>query len=198
MNGTHLKNHTLNNVSDGTHGSDTDLHSTGMHTGMLGHSMKPYFHAGVSETILFQVWSIDSVAGIAWSTVVVFLAGVFYECLESWRMHLLTSRQTCKCCRRYDSYIQSSNQENTYVKNNGGAPTVKCEGCSGRESWLSCGHWLQTFLHLIQTTYSYSLMLIFMTYNVWLCGGLVLGCTLGYFCFGWKRKAVIDNNDHCQ
>lgn len=176
----------------------TARHGMGMEAGMTGHSMKPYFHGGVSETILFQAWSINSVAGIAWSTVVVFLAGVFYEGLKSWRMYLLTSRLSCKCCKKYDAYVQTSKQENTYVKNNERGPAVKCECCTGRDSWLNIEHWLQTFLHLIQTTYSYLLMLVFMTYNIWLCAGLVLGCTLGYFCFGWKRKTVTDNNDHCQ
>lgn len=63
--------------------------------------------------------------------------------------------------------------------------------CSG-------AHALQTALHALQSTLSYLLMLVFMTYNVWLCLAVVLGLTLGYFLFGWRRSSINDSNEHCQ
>lgn len=63
--------------------------------------------------------------------------------------------------------------------------------CSG-------AHAVQTALHALQSTLSYLLMLVFMTYNVWLCLAVVLGLTLGYFLFGWRRSALNDANEHCQ
>ncbi len=44
------------------------------------------------------------------------------------------------------------------------------------------------------------LMLVFMTYNTWLCAATVLGMALGYFVFGWKRRTVLvqqDGSDCC-
>jgi Ctr copper transporter family len=38
---------------------------------------------------------------------------------------------------------------------------------------------------------SYFLMLIVMYYNVWLCFAVVGGATLGYFCFGWTKLQMI-------
>ena len=58
-------------------------------------------------------------------------------------------------------------------------------------------HFLQTFLHVVQVTVSYFLMLIFMTYNVWLCLAVVLGAGFGYFVFGWMINKVVDIYEHC-
>jgi len=68
---------------------------------------------------------------------------------------------------------------------------------SYRTSLLSSGHIIQTFLHMLQITVSYLLMLVFMTYNTWLCLSVVLGAGLGYFIFGLKRLTAIDVNEHC-
>lgn len=62
---------------------------------------------------------------------------------------------------------------------------------------LSKMHFLQTFLHMVQMVISYFLMLIFMTYNTWLCIAVVLGAGVGYFLFGWKKSVVVDVTEHC-
>ncbi len=41
-------------------------------------------------------------------------------------------------------------------------------------------------------------MLVVMTYNSWLCASVVLGLSLGYFLFGWRRSpAAEEGEDHC-
>lgn len=55
----------------------------------------------------------------------------------------------------------------------------------------------QSFLHMLQVFISYLLMLIFMTYNVWLALAVVLGAGAGYFLFGWRKKTIVDINEHC-
>ena len=50
----------------------------------------------------------------------------------------------------------------------------------------------------VQIVLSYCLMLIFMTYNVWLCLAVALGAAIGYFMFGWKKTVVVDvGGEHC-
>ena len=66
-----------------------------------------------------------------------------------------------------------------------------------RPSMFSLDHLLQSFLHLIQVTVSLMLMLIFMTYNSWLCLSVVLGAMIGYLIFGWKKSIVMDLTEHC-
>jgi len=49
-------------------------------------------------------------------------------------------------------------------------------------------HIIQSLLNLLQIVISYLLMLIFMTFNYWLCLAVVLGLGVGYFFFGWVKK----------
>lgn len=58
-------------------------------------------------------------------------------------------------------------------------------------------HLVQTLMHLVQVALSYSLMLIVMTFNVWLVLAVVLGAGVGYFFFGWIRQRSIDVVEHC-
>jgi len=37
-----------------------------------------------------------------------------------------------------------------------------------------------------------------MTFNTWLCAAVVIGATVGYFLFGWRKSVVVDvTSDHC-
>ena len=62
---------------------------------------------------------------------------------------------------------------------------------------MRLSHVVQTVMHTVQIFVSYCLMLVFMTYNVYLCLSLVLGATLGYFVAGWSRTQITDQNEHC-
>ena len=74
-----------------------------------------------------------------------------------------------------------------------GLPSVFC--C--RTMLLSRSHLLQSVLHVVQIIVSYFLMLIFMTFNMWLCIAVALGAGVGYFLFAWKRTVIADSNEHC-
>ena len=65
-------------------------------------------------------------------------------------------------------------------------------------SQLICSrdHMTQTALHFVQATLGYSLMLVAMTFNLWLFLAVVLGMTAGYFAFGWKQS-LQEFNDEC-
>ena len=52
-------------------------------------------------------------------------------------------------------------------------------------------------MHGVQFFWGYCLMLVFMTYNAYLCLSMVLGATAGYFVAGWSRTQVNDQNEHC-
>uniref|UniRef100_A0ABD2XRG3 Copper transport protein n=1 Tax=Trichogramma kaykai TaxID=54128 RepID=A0ABD2XRG3_9HYME len=66
-----------------------------------------------------------------------------------------------------------------------------------RPTMLSWMHAFQTSLHIVQIILSYFLMLIFMTYNSWLCAAVVVGAAIGYFLFGWKKSVIVDVTEHC-
>ena len=59
--------------------------------------------------------------------------------------------------------------------------------CSRKVPMCSCAHIIQTLMHVVQLIVSYLLMLVFMTFNLYLCAAVVLGSGVGYFLFRWKR-----------
>ena len=55
-------------------------------------------------------------------------------------------------------------------------------------------------LSFSQIVLAYMLMLVFMTFNTWLCAAVALGAAAGYFLFGWRKTLVLDDvagGDHC-
>jgi len=58
---------------------------------------------------------------------------------------------------------------------------------------------MQTLLHFIQFGLAYLLMLIAMTFNVWLFLSVILGAALGYCLFNHKKALYVDvaEHDHC-
>ncbi|KAH8383640.1 hypothetical protein KR009_009775, partial [Drosophila setifemur] len=60
--------------------------------------------------------------------------------------------------------------------------------------YFSCMHLVQTLLHVLQVFVSFLLMLIFMTFNVWLCLAILLGAGVGYFIFGAFSTTI---QEHC-
>lgn len=150
-----------------------------------GHAM--VFHACVCQEILFNGWKTTNALEMFGSCVAIFLAGVLYEGLKYYR-EALHSRAFAATG---DSRVNITKSECGNNGPCGGTAVVKY-------TMLSSGHIVQTFLHLIQSTSSYILMLIFMTYNVYPCLALVLGLATGYFFFGWRKNTVVDVTEHCQ
>lgn len=64
-------------------------------------------------------------------------------------------------------------------------------------SYLSGVHLLQTFLHFLQIFNSYCLMLVVMTFNIYLILSICLGATLGFFVFALKRPEHFYSSDCC-
>ena len=53
---------------------------------------------------------------------------------------------------------------------------------------LSVDHLGQTLLYCLQMSVSYFLMLVFMTFNYWLCLAIMMGIAIGHFLFGVKQE----------
>ncbi|XP_041482074.1 high affinity copper uptake protein 1-like isoform X2 [Lytechinus variegatus] len=146
--------------------------------------MQMTFYLSTKVTILFEEWSVDSVGGLVGSCIAVFFMAMFYEGLKVGR-ELLLRRSVVNV--RYHSQQISKGSETFLTETHS----------AGEARILSWGHVIQTLLHIVQVTLSYFLMLIFMTYNGYLCIAVVLGAGTGYFVFGWKKAIVVDINEHC-
>jgi len=146
--------------------------------------MNMFFHFGLGDTILFEFWKPTQVGTLIASMIVIFLISFLYEALKFYREHLY---------RKSFRTIQFNTI--TIPVENGG--TIKETQKAVQVKMLSWMHSWQTVLHMAQVILSYLLMLIFMTYNIWLCIAVILGAGSGYFFFGWKKSLVVDITEHC-
>ncbi|XP_071051547.1 high affinity copper uptake protein 1 isoform X2 [Onthophagus taurus] len=159
-----------------------DDHS-GHPDGSMGHGMSMAFHFGISETVLFESWAFSTTWGLIGSMIGIFFMAALYEGLKYYREYLFW--------RTYNAlqYRAVTLQQDKAV--------VSEDNQIVQPSMLSLMHVCQTGLHIIQIVLSYFLMLIFMTYNVWLCIAVVVGAAVGYFLFGWKKSVIVDVTEHC-
>ncbi|CAF3336389.1 unnamed protein product [Rotaria socialis] len=135
-------------------------------------SMAMTFHGGFTEQILFSQWNTKTASAFIGSWIIIFLVAVLYEGLKTIRDQLAKREARCKC------------------EEQGERP-------SSLARLLSLHHIIQTLLHILQMGISYLLMLVAMTFNIYLFLAVILGAGVGHFLFGWRRSSVIDYNDHC-
>uniref|UniRef100_A0A182PNB9 Copper transport protein n=1 Tax=Anopheles epiroticus TaxID=199890 RepID=A0A182PNB9_9DIPT len=187
--------------------------------GMMHHMMSMSFHGGYDETILFEQWKIDSLGGLLWSMLLIFVMAALYEGLKYYREHLFWRTYNALQYRPVTVTEKSNGNGVTVAGTSAGGERVAgvgdgLNGVNGgtggvagglneegarivQPTMLSLMHLYQTLLHILQVTLSFLLMLIFMTYNTWLCLAVVLGAALGYFLFGWKKSVIVDVTEHC-
>jgi len=169
-------------MDHGDHGGGSgDTNSTMDHSMMMSMS----FHFGKSETILFEFWKTTDVGGMIGSCIFIFFLAIAYEALKFYRDYLF---------RVKTEYYQNKVAQQPPTENNG---LVRPNYRTVYMKMASSFHVVQTLLHIVQMVISYFLMLIFMTYNAWLCIAVALGAGMGYFLFGWKKSIIVDMNEHC-
>ncbi|XP_076232358.1 copper transporter 1A isoform X2 [Calliopsis andreniformis] len=147
------------------------------------HGMSMTFHGGYCENVLFESWKISSVGSLIGSMIGIMIMAALYEGLKYYREYLFWKTYNAL---QYRSVTMPAEKNVVAEDNRVVQPTML--------SWM---HTFQTFLHIVQIVLSYFLMLIFMTYNVWLCFAVVFGAAVGYFLFGWKKSVIVDVTEHC-
>ncbi|XP_072014578.1 high affinity copper uptake protein 1-like [Amphiura filiformis] len=145
-------------------------------------NMDPFFNTASDFYVLFNKWHVKYAGGIIGSCCAVFILAVFFEAVKVARHHLLKASVN-KVRHRI---VETQTDERSLILE---------QQSEGELSFLSRGHLLQTFLHFIQIVISYSLMLIVMTYNVYLCLSVFLGATFGYFIFAWTKTIDVAQKD---
>jgi len=174
----------MNHGDHSGHGSMTMGGNASGQSGGGHHGMQMWFHFGEDETVLFAFWKISEIGGLLGSMVAIFVLAFLYEGLKFYREHLY----------RHSFQTVQVNTASVPVEN---GSTVKETQKTVQVKMMSWMHIWQTCLHVLQVILSYFLMLIFMTYNVWLCLAVVVGAGAGYFFFGWKKSLVVDITEHC-
>ncbi|XP_052377414.1 high affinity copper uptake protein 1 [Oncorhynchus keta] len=165
----------------------TDSHGDGAVQGAGGMMMmmQMTFYFGYTNVeLLFAGLVINTPGEMAGACIGCFLLAVLYEGLKISREFLLRRNQVNV---RYNS-MPVPGADGTMLME-----THKTVG----QRMLSLSHLLQTVLHIIQVMVSYFLMLVFMTYNAYLCIAVAAGAGVGYFLFSWKKAVVVDITEHC-
>ncbi|XP_050359203.1 high affinity copper uptake protein 1-like isoform X1 [Nymphalis io] len=159
------------------------------------HMMSMTFHGGYMETILFSWWKVTDVGEFVGSFLAIFILALLYEGLKYYRKHLLWKTYTGL------QYCAVSPPDKGVANICADEPQVITPMPHALDrnipTMLSVEHAWQTVLHGVQVLVSYMLMLVFMTYNTWLCAAVVLGSATGYFLFGWRESVVVDFTEHC-
>jgi len=181
-------------VTKHDHGSHGDHGSSGGHD---AHSMMMMvFHFGCKEVILFEQWSIDSLGGLIASVLFIALMAACYEGLKYYREYLFWKTYNSLQYRAV-TLPEKAAVVNVSAEDNSRVHMVGEVIHKQPPTMFSSMHIYQTILHIIQVTLSFMLMLIFMTFNVWLCAAVVFGAAIGYFLFGWKKSVIVDVTEHC-
>ncbi|TMW48022.1 hypothetical protein DOY81_006910 [Sarcophaga bullata] len=172
------------------------------HGGMGGGSMEGgkscpmimTFHAGHCERILWNGWVASTVTEFVLSALAIFLVSFLYEALKFVREYFL--RQTIK--RESERTAAALQNKNAEASSSNGQPA--CHGALPEipqkkfiEKIFAKPHIIQCLFNFVQIILSYLLMLIFMTFNYWLCLAVILGLSIGYFFFGWIKQDVYDS-----
>ncbi|KAJ7988547.1 hypothetical protein DPEC_G00324700 [Dallia pectoralis] len=168
-----------------TTGSHGDNGGHGGGGGGVHMMMQMTFYFGYKNVeLLFAGLVINTPGEMVGACIGCFLLAVIYEGLKIGREFLLRRNQVNV---RYNS-MPVPGADGTMLME-----THKTVG----QRMLSLAHLLQTFLHIIQVVVSYFLMLVFMTYNAYLCIAVAAGAGVGYFLFSWKKAVVVDITEHC-
>ncbi|XP_054468961.1 high affinity copper uptake protein 1 [Anoplopoma fimbria] len=174
--------HTMAPPTTGGHDHGGGGGGDGGSGGHMGMVMTFYFGYNNVE-LLFTGLLINS-PGDGRACIGVFLLAVLYEGLKMGRETLLRRSQVNV---RYNS-MPLPGADGTVLME-----THKTVG----QRMISPAHFLQTLLHIIQVVVSYLLMLVFMTYNAYLCIAVAAGAGMGYFLFSWRKAVVVDITEHC-
>lgn len=130
-----------------------------MHEHQNGHEvgmpvMTMYFHLGIGDRLLLKNWILDSYSKFTIACILIAILGL---CLE----FIKFLRARCNCSSNQS--CQTGSEDNNSLNRR-----------QGMKRRLLI-RFIPVLLHILQLTLSYILMLIAMTYNVWLILSIIFG-----------------------
>ncbi|VDM66834.1 unnamed protein product [Strongylus vulgaris] len=159
-------------------------------TMQMHHDMKPmwmWFHTKINDLVLFESWVVTTPGGMIWACFVVMAMGILLEFIRyfRWRMEV-ANRKEVMSSTKYETFafVKSQSKFQSYMSR-----------------LFSLSHFLQTLCFGVQLVLSYLLMLVFMTFSVWLGLAVCMGAGIGFLLFGSRtiKQAELQelNNDRC-
>ena len=158
-------------------------------------TMQMYFNTNTDVYVLFKEFHVQTVGEMIAAFIGVFIFGILSEALKifrEWVNHFVSTLnfniikqnnglQTDEGGTKYEPLLPNS------------VPQKQSKVNRNLNEFI--GHSVLTILQTIQYIVGYLLMLIAMTFNLWLFLAVVLGMGTGYFIFGWLRKKIPNKKD---
>ncbi|CAK9290139.1 unnamed protein product [Gordionus sp. m RMFG-2023] len=167
--------------------------------------MKDYFHFGINDRILFENWKSQNIAEFLGSCFAVLILAIFHEFLRYLRIRLTSqyrlrcTNKNCNCCfkKNNQTYYPNIISDDSSQHLTPAQFESKTTNQPANNDPQICSHpnilksnlppWsfkpILTALFALHTTISFLLMLIFMTYNLYLCGATIIGLSVGHWVF---------------
>lgn len=169
---------------------------SGHDNGTMMHMMQMFFTTSCETTILFEKWQTKTCLQMFGSCVVIFMASILYEGLKALRNHLQWW-MTCRSCKKQTSQSSTPTTDNQQDNVQFIQPSFGPVKMSKKQTLLLL-HLIQSLLYLVQVGYGYLVMLVAMTFNVWLFISIFIGAGCGYFIFNFKKVwGIIQGGDAC-
>ncbi|CAF0834387.1 unnamed protein product [Adineta steineri] len=189
MNNSHVhnSNHMHHQHHDDTHHKESMTSTHNDHHSMMEMS----FHTGFVETILFEPWITTTIPIFIISWIFIFILGILHEGIKEFRQSLEVER-----------FIKRP-----IISDNGNENELECMNIESLDSTRhteitkSSPSYIEriflSVLYAIHLALSYILMLIAMTFNIYLFFAIIFGLGIGHLVF--TRNRVISstsNNEH--
>nr|XP_004226335.3 probable low affinity copper uptake protein 2 [Ciona intestinalis] len=139
---------------------------------MGGMSMTMFFNFNLPVTVLFFEWEIKDQGALIGSCFGIAVLGILYEIMK-----FLRQLWANKMREANEPFVLSASD---CCDDDG----IESYSISHKSSKFWIFHIVQSILHMVQVFIAYVLMLIVMTYNVWLVISLVAGAGAGYLISG--------------
>ncbi|KAJ1662643.1 copper transpport protein [Coemansia sp. RSA 1646] len=121
--------------------------------------------------VLFDFWRVNSTTSLVFTCAAVFMLGYFYECLRaklrSWETRTASSGGTGALADATSTLIPRDTTSGTSIR------------------------WKRAIYYGLMVAYSYSLMLIFMTYNGYLIISVIGGAIAGHYSYSIDEPGAV-------
>ncbi|CEF59388.1 High affinity copper uptake protein 1 [Strongyloides ratti] len=143
--------------------------------------MNMLLHFGTKEFILFEFWKTGSFSGIFGSMIIVFLIAFLYEGIRKARIWMAKYELKNKNMESNQESFDQPLTPDVRANANISVPNNTISQFSFTKFPLD--RFIHALLYGLQTTISFTLMLIIMTFNGWIIISAIFGMTIGYFTF---------------
>lgn len=178
--------------------ADSSLHAG--HGGHgTDHGMATYFYFGFENVqMLFQKWIINDLSSLLFACFILMVICIFSEWLKIWRENTTTKmifkaqKRISSSSSRTDGLLTDSGLESGLGSSSRGSNDYLLQPvATGLVDGLTSRlHIVLSITYTVQQFISLFVMLVFMTFNLYLCFTIVLSHGLGFYIFGWRRMIL--------